>query len=119
MSLYANIGGMRLRLSKLQDNDEEAKLLRGFVGFLEEWEDVERVFQYQRLLYVLEIICFMVISCQHNDFLTERFGCDKTSELVSRKYYWPSLKKDVKTYIKGCDICLASKAVRHKFYGDL
>ena len=25
----------------------------------------------------------------------------------------------MKTYVKGCDICLASKAVRHKPYGDL
>ena len=31
----ANIGGMRLRLSELQENDEEAKLFRGAAGLLE------------------------------------------------------------------------------------
>ena len=40
---YASIGGMRLRLSELQENDEEAKLLRGSAGLPEGWEDVEGV----------------------------------------------------------------------------
>ena len=44
-----NIGGMRLRLSKLQKNDEEAKLLRGSAGFPEGWKDVKGVFQFQGL----------------------------------------------------------------------
>ena len=35
------------------------------------------------------------------------------------KYYWPSLKKDVENYVRGCDVCLTSKAVRYKPYGDL
>ena len=47
------------------------------------------------------------------------FGIDKTKELIGRKYYWPSLRKDVEAYIKGCNVCLGSKAVRHKLYGDL
>ena len=29
------------------------------------------------------------------------------------------LRQDVEAYVKGCDVCLASKAVRHKFYGNL
>ena len=29
------------------------------------------------------------------------------------------LQKDVEVYIKDCNICLASKAVCHKPYGDL
>ena len=47
------------------------------------------------------------------------FGIDKTRELISWKYYWPSLRKDVKAYIKGCDVCLALKAVKHKPYSNL
>ena len=42
----ANIGGMRLQLSELQENNEEAKLLRGAVGLPEGWEEVEGVPQY-------------------------------------------------------------------------
>ena len=34
---------MRLRLSELQENDEEAKLLRGMADLPEGWKDVEGV----------------------------------------------------------------------------
>ena len=75
--------------------------------------------QYQRLPYVPEIICSEVISRYYNDPLARHFGIDKTRELVDQKYYWPSLRKDVENYVRGCDICLTSKSVRHKLYGDL
>ena len=110
---------MRLRLSELQENNEEAKLLRGAAGLLEGWEDVKGVLQYQGLPSVPEIIRSEVISCHHNNLLAEHFGINKTRELVGRKYYWPGLRRDVESYVRGCDVCLASKAVRHKPYGDL
>ena len=119
-SLYfTNIGGMRLQLLKLQNKDEEAKLFRGSAGLPEGWEDVKGVLRYQRLPYVPAIIRSEVISHHYNDPLIGHFGIDKTKELGSRKYYWPSLKKDVKSYIRGCDVCLASKTIRHKPYGNL
>ena len=115
----ANIGGMKLRLSELQEKNKEVRHLRGFAGLPEDWEDVEGVLQYQGLPYVPEIIRSKVISHHHDDPLAGYFGIDKTRELVGRKYYWPSLRKDVNNYVRGCDVCLTSKAVRHKLYGDL
>ena len=38
-----NIGGMKQRLSELQEKDKEARHLRGSVGLPEDWEDVEGV----------------------------------------------------------------------------
>ena len=110
---------MRLRLFELQDNNRKAKFCRGFAGLPEGLEDVKGVFQYRGLPYVLEIIRSKVISRYHNNPLTGHFGIDKTRDLVGRKYHWPSLRKNVKIYIRGCDICLTSKAVCHKSYGDL
>ena len=75
--------------------------------------------QYRGFLYVSEIICSKVISRHHNDPLIRHFGIDKTRKLVSQKYYWLSLKRDVKSYVQGCDICLALKTIRPKSYGDL
>ena len=60
-----------------------------------------------------------MISRHHNDPFAEHFGIDKTRELVNRKYYWPSLRKDVEAYVRGCNICLALKTVKYKPYGDL
>ena len=59
------------------------------------------------------------MSWHHDDLLAGHFGIDKTRKFIGRKYHWPSLKKDVYTYIQGCDVCLSSKAVKHKFYDDL
>ena len=109
---------MNLQLPKLQDNNKKAKALKAG-GLPESWKDVKEVFQYQILPYVPEIIYSEVISCQHNDFLVKHFGIDNTRELVGRKYYCPSLRRDVKSYVQEYDICLTSKAVRHKPYDDL
>ena len=60
-----------------------------------------------------------MINCHHDNPLAEHFGINKTRELVDRKYYWPGLKKGMRNYVRGCDVCLASKTVHHKPYGDL
>ncbi len=39
--------------------------------------------------------------------------------MIARKYYGPTLRTNVESYVKGCDVCLASKYVKHKFYGNL
>ena len=74
---------------------------------------------YQGLPYVPEIIKTELISKHHNDPLAGHFGIEKTQKLFSRKYYWPTLRHDVEDYIRGCNICLASKIVWHKPYSDL
>ena len=74
---------------------------------------------YQGLFYILKIIQIELISRYHNDLLVGHFGIEKTRKFVAQKYYWPSLYHNVEDYIKGCDICLTSKAVQHKLYGNL
>ena len=108
---------MRLRLTKLQESDEKAQKIRA--EGLDEYEDVDGVLQHQMLPFVPEIIQIELISRHHNDFLAGYFIIDKTSEIISRKYYWPNLRKNVEAYVKGCDVCLALKAVRDKPYGKL
>ena len=90
---------MRLQLPKHWDEDKEAKALRA-AGFPKDWEDIEGVLQYWELPYVPEIIRSKLISCHHDDPLTGHFGIDKTKELVDRKYYWPSLRKDIETILE-------------------
>ena len=81
-------------------------------------EGGQRVLYHQGLCYVPKIFHFKLISKYHNDLLVGHFGIEKTRELIARKYYWPGLKKDVKSYIRECNVCLASKMVRHRPYGD-
>ncbi len=107
-----------MRLSELQDNDKEAMKLRS-EKVPEGSEDIEQVFHYQGLPYVPNVIRSELISRHHDDLLAGHFGIEKTRKLIARKSYWPTLRRDVEAYIKGCDVFLASKAVCYKPYGDL
>ena len=110
-----SIDSMRLRLQELQETDSEAQELRTKDGY----QDIDRVLQHQGLPFMPKAIWIELISRHHNDPLVGHFGIEKTCKLLSKKYYWPTLRHDVEVYVKGCDVCLASKAVRHKPYGDL
>ena len=73
---------------------------------------------YQGLPYVSKVIHSELISRHHNDPLAGHFDIEKTCKLVAKKYYWPTLRRGVEANIKGYDVCLTLKAIRHKQYGD-
>ena len=114
----ASIGGMRLRLQELQSEDEQARKLRAEQP-VKDWQDIKGVLHYQGLPYVPEIIWTELISRYYDNLLPGLFGIKKIQELVAQKYYWLILRHDVNNYVKGYDVCLASKTVRHKPYSDL
>lgn len=60
-----------------------------------------------------------LINQQHNGQLVDHFGVDKTEELIGRKCYWPTFRKDIKAYINGYIMCLALKAIKYKLYENL
>ena len=110
---------MRLRLHELQESDKEVRRIRATGELQDGYEEVDGVLHHQGLPFIPEIIQTELISWHHDNLLAGHFGINKTRELVGWKYYWPSLRKNVKAYFKGCDVCLSSKAVRHKPYGNL
>ena len=72
------------------------------------------------LVYVPDIPSRLdILQSRHDSLLAGHFGISKTFELVSRDYWWPQLRVFIQDYIKSCDICCRSKAVRHKPYGPL
>ena len=114
----ASIRGMRLRLLELQAEDSQAWKTRAEkLGGNQ--EDLDGILHHQGLPYVPEIIRTELISRYHDDSLAGHFGIEKTRELVTLKYYQETLRHNVKVYVRGCDVCLASKAVRHKPYKNL
>ncbi len=98
--------------------DQEAWRIRE-QGLKKGWEEIEEVLHHQGLPYVPEIVRTKLISRHHDDLLVGYFGIDKTKELIARKYYWLTLRRDVETYVTGCNVCLASKSVKHKPYDNL
>ena len=111
---------MRQKLHELQAKDKQARKLKADQQLGQQgWDNIDGVLHYQSLLYVPEIIRTELISRHHNDPLASHFGIKKRRELITWKYYWPTLCHNVKDYVKGSDVCLALKSVRHKPYGDL
>ena len=108
---------MRLRLHKLQAKVKQARKTRA--KHPRGWDNIDSVLYYQGLLYVPEIIRTELISRHYNNLLASHFGIKKTRELVAQKYYRLILRRDNEDYVKGYDVCLTSKAVRYKPYGDL
>ena len=47
------------------------------------------------------------------------FGVNKTVQAISRRFFWPSLRRDVKSRIKICEACQRNKATNYKPSGKL
>jgi hypothetical protein len=60
-----------------------------------------------------------IIYMNHDDALAGHLGYSKTLELIKRKYFWQSLRKDIKDYVKTCAECQRGKSRRHRPYGEL
>ena len=113
----ASIDSIKLRLQKLHETDSKTQELKkqGQEGY----KGVDMVLHHQGLSFVPKAIRIELISRHYNNPLAGYFDTKKTRELLAQKYYWPTLRHNVEAYVKGCDICLASKTVRHKLYGNL
>jgi hypothetical protein len=60
-----------------------------------------------------------IIAAHHATLQAGHFGVNKTLELVSRNFWWPSMRRDVNAYVRTCQSCQQSKAVNHAPYGLL
>ena len=60
-----------------------------------------------------------ILRARHDSPTAGHYGVAKTFELISRDYYWPGLRRSIRKYIRGCDVCSRAKAERHKPYGLL
>lgn len=45
----------------------------------------------------------------HDDPKSAHLGVQKTIDRVMDRYYWPGLTRDIKAYVKGCDVCKTTK----------
>lgn len=61
----------------------------------------------------------MLISWYYDNLLARYCSFKKRSKLISQKYFQSSVKKKIKTYIKGCNDYLLSKKVKFKLYNKL
>ena len=90
--------------------------MRGIALGLCEWKDEHLSYQGKIWIPNDEKLRTGLIRKNHDDPLGGHGGTAKTTELVSRRYYWPGMRETIKRYVKNCDICQRSKVVRHAQY---
>ena len=76
---------------------------------------------YRDCIYVPDHVQLQLRLLQdHHDPPTVGYsGCAKTLELLARRYYWPSMRKDVNRFVHNCHVCHRMKSTRHAPYGVL
>lgn len=81
----------------------------------------KQILFYQGLICIpnLDDIKRTILEECHDSLSAGHFGIAKTYDMVSRNYYWPSMRAYVKDYVSGCDTCNRNKISHHKPYGLL
>jgi len=95
------------------------KEMKGIALGLCKWKD--DLLWYQGKIWIPndEKIRTDLISKHHEPPQAGHGGTAKTTELISRRYYWPKIREDIKRFVKNCDTCQRTKVVRHAPYGLL
>ena len=61
----------------------------------------------------------LVLHELHDARYSGHLGVKRTNDLVSRQYWWPTMAKDVNSYVRSCPLCQANKASTAKKAGLL
>jgi len=90
--------------------------MNGIALGIYQWKD--DLFWYQGRIWIPndEAIQTALITKHHKPPQAGHGGTAKTTGLISRQYYWPKIREDIKRFIKNCDTCQRTKLVRHAPY---
>jgi len=106
----------RIRKSKAKDDEvvkavEEMKRAGVKVLRDEEWREHEGLILKEGKVYVPkdEKLRAEVIRLYHDTPVGGHGGQWKTTELVTRNFWWPGVSREVKRYVEGCDACQRNK----------
>ena len=85
-------------------------------GHLPGWRESDQIITFQDRIYIPkdDALRGEVIRAHHDHPSAGHPGHYKTLELVSRNYYWPSMSREIKGYVEGCDACQRTKSSRQK-----
>jgi len=71
-----------------------------------EWKIKDRIVMKKERIYVLEgKLRGEIIQLHYNTPIGGHGGRWKTTELVTRNYWWPGVTKEVERYVNGCNAC--------------
>jgi len=74
---------------------------------------------FNNKIYIPPNFHSFILKICHDSPAAGHLSIKKTSSLISRDLWWPSLSSDVADYVRSCETCSRSKPSRHKPYGFL
>ena len=76
---------------------------------------------YKQRLYIPDddSLKLNIAQDDHDSKCAGHLGMDKTTELMSRNFYWPKMAEWVADYVRSCHQCQQNKSARHAKYGLL
>ena len=77
------------------------------------------ILHYKARLYIPRQSVPSILQSEHDSQIAVHFGIDKTTELIWRNFWWPSMIKEIEEYVISCPDCQKNKAKCHKQYGLL
>jgi len=106
----------KIRKSEMKDDEvikvvEEMKRAEVKVLRDEEWREHEGLILKEGKVYVPKDkkLRAEIIRLYHDMPIGEHRGQWKTTELVTRNFWWPGVSREVKQYMEGCDACQRNK----------
>lgn len=64
-------------------------------------------------LFIPNPLIPMLIKQAHDPPTSAHMGAAKTLELLRRKFFWPKMARDVKNFVKSCEMCKQCKPVNY------
>jgi len=106
-------GDLKERIKRAQESDEKVvkaveELKKAGIKMLkdEEWEIEDRIVMREGRIYVPEgELREEIIRLYYDTPIREHGGRWKTTELVTRNYWWPGVTKEIGRYVDRCDAC--------------
>lgn len=86
---------------------------------IQDYTFTDGILRFHDLIYVPndEELQRQILRSRHDAPAAGHQGRAKTLELVTRIFYWPTVRRYVNRYVDGCDVCQRSKPTHHSRYG--
>ena len=84
------------------------------------WHLKKKLLYFFHVIYIFEKIALKakLLRLHHDDSFANHFEFKKTCILMQRKFYWFKMIKDIKEYVKDCDMCQRTKTSHHRLYDE-
>uniref|UniRef100_A0A8C5QE97 Gypsy retrotransposon integrase-like protein 1 n=1 Tax=Leptobrachium leishanense TaxID=445787 RepID=A0A8C5QE97_9ANUR len=74
---------------------------------------------YKQKIFVPTAAILSVLQYCHDSLLGGHGGTLKTTDLISRSFWWPQMAEDIMSYVKNCPVCTHAKVPRRRPQGLL